>query len=112
MSQATSPDGFLRYRERLSFALNDLQPVWLATESPMQQAAIESLCKEVPIYEDTWLTPKAHDDLEAHMSDVQKLQRMLLKLENYEEVHPCLMHARQSLGQCVRQAPAQSLILD
>jgi hypothetical protein len=78
----------------------------------MQQAAIESMCKEVPIYEDTWLTPKAYDDLEAHMSDVQKLQRMLLKPENYEEGPPRLMHARRSLRQCVRQAPAQSRIPD
>jgi hypothetical protein len=93
ISQATSPDGILRYCERLSFALNDLQPVWLATESPMQQAAMESLCKEVSIYEDTWLTPKAHDDLEAHMSDVQKLQHLLLKPENYGDVPPRLMHA-------------------
>jgi hypothetical protein len=112
MFQATSPDGILRYRALLSFALNDLQPVWLATEIPMQQAAIESLCKEVPIYEDTWLIPKAHDDLEAHKSDVQKLQCMLLKPENYGDVPPRLMHARRSLRQCVRQAPAQSRIPD
>jgi hypothetical protein len=60
----------------------------VSNREPHAAGRNESLCKEVPIYEDTWLTPKAHDDLEAHMSDVQKLQRMLLKLENYGDVHP------------------------
>ncbi len=54
----------------------------------------------------------SYDDLESHMSDVQKLQRMLLKLENYGDVHPRLMHAMRSLRQCVHQAPAQSRIPD
>ncbi len=84
----------------------------VSNREPYAAGRNESLCKEVLIYKDTWMTPKAHDDLEAHMSDVQKLQRMLLKPENYGDVHPLLMHARRSLRQCVRQAPAQSRIPD
>jgi len=56
--------------------------------------------------------PYSSLDLEALMSDVQKLQRMLLKPENYGDVYPRFMHARRSVRQCVHQAPAQSRIPD
>ncbi len=67
----------------------------------MQKAALAVQNHTDQVTQDTWLTTRAHEDIERHLKEVKTLQQQLRQLLQHEGVHSMLKKARHALCNCV-----------